>query len=283
MPLVDSAVPSAPADLAPKTRIAFLNATVLYVLAYLTADTLYRLATILMARQLHIPGVWRLSRVQFLIANQAWWRQAIVAVYSVGPLVCLLLAVLAALWFWQRARHRRGLQKQYLLWLLLHCLNLFFGAMVADTMTHSGFWFVPSWALLAGNAVCVAVAVLCGLLQVALGYLAAPLFLQSHDSRTLMRYEHRRRLLLAALLGPWLAGSLLLAAAKFPELSINERLHFATMLLLLAPLALASSNELFAFTIEEPQKTRAAWGLAGLLLLALVVGRLVLGAGVHFG
>mgnify|MGYP004522485149 CR=1 FL=1 len=272
-----------PAELRQKTRIAFLNATALYILAYLTADTAYRLVTVLTARQLRIPSLWRLSRVQFLIPNAAWWRTAVVTVYGTGPLLCLMLALVAGLWFWQRQRFRRGLLKQYLLWLLLHGLNLFFGALVADTITQSGFWYVPSWVFLAGNAVNVAVAAVFGLVLVVLGYVLAPLFLLSHDSRTLMRYENRRRLLLATLFGPWLAGSAVLALAKLPELTVNEQLHFATLLLALAPLALASGNELFEFTVEEPRKTRAAWGLAVVALLLLVGLRVVLGPGVQFG
>ncbi|MCC3157100.1 hypothetical protein LJ737_07610 [Hymenobacter sp. 15J16-1T3B] len=283
MSATDTSVQPASTDLGQKTLIAACNSTLLFVLAYLTADTAFRLATVLMARQLRIPGIWGLSRIQFRIADTAWWRQAVVAVYSVGPLVCLLLAVVAALWFWQRARLRRGLLKQYLLWLVLHGLNLFFGAMVADTITESGFWFVPSWVFLAGNAVNVAVAVLSGLVLLALGYLAAPLFLQSHDSRTLMRFEQRRRLLWATLFLPWLLGSALIALAKFPHLSVNEGLHLATLFVALAPLAVSSSNELFAFTVEMPQKTRFAAGLAVLVLLALAAARVVLGPGVHFG
>lgn len=283
MPLVDSPTPSDPAELGPKTRIAFLNATVLYVLAYLTADWAYRLVTVLMARHLHIPSMWRLSQVQFLIPNPAWWRGAVIKVYFIGPTLCLVLAVVAGLWFWQRQRFQRGLLKQYLVWLLLHGLNLFFGAMVADTITQSGFWYVPSWLFLAGNVPNVATAVVFGLVLVVLGYVLAPVFLQSHDSRTLMRYENRRRLLLATLLGPWLAGSGLLMLAKLPQLTLNEQLHLATMLLALVPLALASTNELFGFTIEAPQKTRVAWGLAAVVVLLLLGARVVLGPGVQFG
>ena len=283
MPLVESATPSSPAELSQKTRVAFLNATVLYILAYLTTDWAYRLVTVLMARHLHIPSMWRLSRVQFLIPNPAWWRGAVIKVYFIGPTLCLLLAVVAGLWFWQRQRFRRGLLKQYLLWLLLHGLNLFFGTMVADTITQSGFWYVPSWLFLAGNVPNVATAAVFGLILLALGYMLAPLFLQSHDSRSLMLYENRRQLLLATLFGPWLAGSGLLILAKLPELTSNELLHFTTMLLVLVPLGFASRNELFEFTIEAPQRTRVSWGWLVLMLLLLAGMRLVLGPGVQFG
>jgi hypothetical protein len=284
MPLTQPTTLEASQTLGDKSRIAALNATFVYVLAYLTADTLYRLATVLTAAQFRIPSLWRLGRVQFRIADPEWWRAAIVAVYGAGPLACLLLAVGAGVWFWQRARYRRGLLKQYLFWLVLHGFNLFFGALLADTFTRSGFWFVPAWLFMSRYAAAtLAPALLAGLVLVVLGYFATPLFLQSHDSRTLMRFKQRRRLLLSTLLAPWLAGSVLLAAFRYPELTMNERLHFLTLLLALGPIAFASLNELFDATIDAPQKTRVAWGLGVALALVLLAGRLVLGHGLHFG
>ncbi|OON70001.1 hypothetical protein [Hymenobacter sp. CRA2] len=283
MSVTSTPVSHASSDVGQKSKIAGANATLLFILAYLTADGLYRLATIGVAAALGIPGVWHFSAIRFRLADAEWWRTAVVAVYGAGPLACLALAGGAAWWFWQRARFKRGLFKQYLLWLTLHGLNLFFGALVADTFTQNGFWYVPSWLFLAGNIVNVALAFIFGLVLPVLGYLAAPLFLQSHDSRTLMRYEHRRRLLLTTLLAPWLLGSVILCLAKYPDLSVNERLHLSTLLLALLPLALACSNELFEFTIEAPQKTRLAWGLAVLMALLLGAGRVVLGHGLTFG
>jgi hypothetical protein len=283
MALTDTpSLPSAQ-TLRQKTLVAALNATMLYVLAYLTADTLYRAATVATAVQLRIPVTWQLGQLWFRLADADWWRSAVVAVYAAGPLACLLLTLLAGAWFWQRARLRRGLLKQYLMWLVLHGLNAFFGAMVADTFTRSGFWYVPTWLIMAGPVLTGFIAFFCALILAAVGFFAAPLFLQSHDSRSLMRYEERRRLLLATLFVPWLAGSLILAALRLPELSTNEQLHFATMLLAIGPLAMACTNELFEFTVPVPQKTRAAWGLVVLVLLLAVGLRLVLGHGLRFG
>lgn len=283
MSVTDTPTQTSQTDLRQKTLIAAANGTALYLLAYLTAYAAYYGVTILTAQRLQIPGVLLLDRLQFLIPNSGWWQAAVVAVFGSGPVLCLLLAAVAGLWFWQRARRRRGLGKQYLMWLMLHGLNMFFGALVADTVVQNGFWFAVNYLLLLGNVVNVLVAVLFGLVLLVLGYLAAPVFLQSHDSRTLMRFAQRRRLLLATLFGPWAVGLLLLMLARFPQPDINELLRGATMLLMLVMVAVASTTELFEFTVPSPQKTRVAWGLVvglGLLLLGL---RLLLGgAGLRF-
>ncbi|MCB2410062.1 hypothetical protein [Hymenobacter lucidus] len=253
-----------------KTTISALNSTIIYLLAYLLVNGLHQLATVRMAVRLGIPGVWRVSSIRFSISDPEWWRTAVLAVYGVGPAVCAVVGLAAALWFWKRERGKRGLRKLLLVWIAFHACNLVLGAMVGDTFTESGFWYVPSWLFLAGNIPNIIVAVLCGLLQMVVGYFAAVGFLQTHDSITLMQYQNRRKLIFATILVPWVAGSVLLALFKYPDLSLNERLHFGTMGLLLLPLALACSNELFEFTVKAPQKTQLASGwLVLTLLLAL--------------
>ncbi|GAA3941916.1 hypothetical protein [Hymenobacter algoricola] len=164
----------------------------------------------------------------------------------------------------------------------LHCCNLVLGALVADTFTESWAWYIPSWLFMAGNGINIAVAVVAGLLQLAVGYFAAVGFLQSHDSITLMQYDNRPQLIRAGIVVPWLAGSLLVVALKWPELSRNEGLHFLTLGLLLLPMALHSANEPFELTIPASKRTQVAWGLLALTLLAAGAWRLALSPGVAF-
>ncbi|MCB2376893.1 hypothetical protein LGH70_04830 [Hymenobacter sp. BT635] len=271
--------PAATYGTSTKTTLTALNSTILYVLAYLLVNGLHQFSTVAMAQRLSIPGVWRLSAIRFRISDPEWWRSAVLAVYGVGPAVCAVVGVGAALWFWKRERGKRGLRKLLLVWVAFHACNHVLGAMVGDTFTESGFWYVPSWLFLAGNIPNILVAVLCGLLQMVAGYFAAVGFLQTHDSITLMQYQHRRTLIGATILVPWVAGSGVLALLKLPDLSPNEQLHFLTMGLLLLPLALACSNELFEFTVKAPQKTQLASGWLALLLLLALGWWLALGGG----
>lgn len=279
---MSASAPAVSSSTSSRITITTLNSTVIYVLAYLLAQGAYQLATVAMARRLSIPGVWHLSSIRFSITDPEWWRSAVLAVYGIGPTVCTLLAVGAGLWFWLRARQQKGLLKLFLLWLALHSANLVLGALVADTFLENWAWYIPSWLFLAGNIPNVVLAVVAGLLQLVLGYFAAIAFLQSHDSITLMLYTNRRQLIVAGILVPWVAGSLLLAALKWPELSRNEALHFLAMGLLLIPMAVKSAQELFEFTIPEPKRTQLAVGLLALLGLACLAWRLVLGSGVNF-
>lgn len=266
-----------------KFVISALNGTVAFALAYLLVNGLHQLATVLMAARLGVRGEWGLSRISFSLSNGEWWRAAVIAVYGAGPLLAALVGLLAYQWFWRRQRARRGQLKLLLLWVALHACNAVLGALLADTLLKTGFWYVPAWLLQLGNVVNVLLAILAGLAQVGFGYFAAAAFLQAHDSRTVMEYARRRRMVLSTILVPWAAGSLLLALAKAPAFSLVEGLHLAALGLLLGPMALGCLNELFSSTVRRPQATRVAWGLLGLLALALLGWRLLLRAPLAFG
>lgn len=263
----------------------FLNATACYLLAWLVVNFIGQAAQVVMARRAYVPGRWDLGGVRFVLADGAWRRDMVLAVYGLGPALVLALGVGAFGWFWLRQRQRRGLVKLLLLWLAFHATNHVFGGLLADTVTHSSSWYVPNWLVGAGGTwPSMALGLLFGLGQVVLGFLAAVPFLLAQDSHTILRFERRPQLVVYTIAGPWLVGSLLLALSKLPHLSVNEGFHYATMTLLLVPLALGCQQEFFNENDNEalPYPTHVAWGLVGLALLGLLAWRLALGAPVAF-
>ncbi|MGI4866211.1 MAG: hypothetical protein ACRYFZ_19960 [Janthinobacterium lividum] len=274
-----SALP--PASAGAKFRVTFLNATACYLVAYQLVAFAYQAGTALMARRLGVPGTWSLSGVRFELGDSGWGRTMVLEVYSAGPALILALGVLAFVIFWKRQRHRRGLSKLLLLWLVLHALNTLLGGLLADTVTQSGSWYVPNWLLGVGTWPSVVLGLLLGAGQLVLGYLAAIPFLLAQDSHTVLQFERRPQLVRATIFGPWLAGSALLAIGRLPYLSLNELLHYATMALLLVPLAAGCLQESFSQKKWTPSPTRVAWGLVGLATLALLGWRLALGGGVR--
>lgn len=242
-----------------KAKVTALNSLAIYLLAYLLVQGLSLLATVAMALRLHIPLRVYTGHVQFLITNNQWWRQAVLAVYGAGPLLALAVGVGCALLFWYYARGRRGRQKLFYFWVALHALNQVLGGLMAGCFTHSGFWYVPRWFWVGGgHAFPVALALGGGLLALVLGYVAAIPFLQSHDSRTLLKYANRPQLMLAGVVAPWLLGSLFISLLKFPDLNAYELLQFFTLGLFLIPLMAACRNELFSATVAPATSPQSA-------------------------
>ncbi len=286
MPPTRSDAPPAPAPSARgKFTQLFLNATACYLLAWLVVNCIGQAAQVVMARRAAVPGRWDLDGVRFILGDGGWRRDTVLAVYGLGPALVLALGVGAFGWFWLRQRQRPGLVKLLLLWLAFHATNYVLGGLLADTVTHASSWYVPNWLLGAGGTwPSLVLSLFFGLLQVLLGFLAAVPFLLAQDSRTILRFERRPQLVVYTIAGPWLVGSLLLGLSKLPHLSINEVLHYVTMMLLLVPLAISCQREFFNANANEalPYPTHVAWGLVGLALLGLLAWHLALGgAGVR--
>jgi hypothetical protein len=253
-----------------KFLVAALNGTVIYVLAYYIVWAVHQAAKLEVSRFYHLRGNWDPSRIVYTLADGEWWRMAIIGVHGAGPVACALMGMVAFRWYWRRERARRGNFKLLLLWIAFHCCNNVFGALLADTLTHSGFWYVADWLFQLGNAMDVILALLAGLAQLAAGYFGAVAFLQAHDSRTVMRYTHRQLMVVCTLITPWLLGGTLIALAKRPYFSVYEGVHLLMMGLMVTPVGLGCLNEVFADTVERPQPTHVAWGLVAVTILTAV-------------
>ncbi|MCI1187663.1 hypothetical protein MON38_09540 [Hymenobacter sp. DH14] len=266
-----------------KFIISAVNGTGLYVLAYYLVWGVYNAVKVQASHFFHLRGLWTPSRVVYTLGDNEWWRTAVVTVYSMGPLVCLLVGLIAFRWYWRSERARRGQRKLLLLWVAFQACNAVFGALLADTFTQSGSWYVFDWLFRLGNVVNVVLALLAGLVQLGLGYFGAIAFLQAHDSRTVMRYTNRQKMVVSTLVVPWVVGSLFIMLLKQPYLTIQEILHLAMMGLLITPMALGCLNEVFSDTVKRPQATRIAWGLLALAVAIAVAWRLALSPPVVFG
>lgn len=269
-----------PIDSAASQRQKFLvttfNGTALFVFTYYLVWGVHDLAKFGVSRHYHLRGIWDPSHLVYTMADNEWWRTAVVAVYGVGPLMCLVLGIVAFRWYWVRERARRGQLKLLLLWVVFHSCNAVLGALLSDTFIQTGVWYVPDWLFRVGNVLNVALAVLAGLTQMGIGYFGAMAFLQAHDSKTVMRYANRQRMVVSTLIMPWVAGSIFIALTKFSYLSMYEALHLLMMGLLVTPCALGCLNELFSSTVKRPQPTHVAWGLVALAVVTALVWRFVL-------
>jgi len=266
-----------------KFRLLFFNALACYLLAYQVVRFVAEGTPVYMARRAFIPGVWSLGGVRFIIGDGGWRYNTVLSVYGLGPTLLFGLGVVAFGLFWKWQRQRRGLGKLLLLWLSFHAANTILAGLLADTVTQSGSWYVPNWLLGGGGTwPSPVLGILFALLQIGLGFLAAIPFLLAQDSRTALQFDNRLRLIAYTVVGPWLGGSLLLILSRLPSFNLNETLHFATMGLLLVPLALGCNQEFFNQNTMLPYPTRGAWGLLAVAILGLLAWRLALATPILF-
>ncbi|KAA9340655.1 hypothetical protein [Adhaeribacter soli] len=264
-----------------KQVIVGINSTILFLLAYLMCHIAYQGATIMTAMSNGIQTELFPGHIQFKLFDSQWETNAVISTYAAGPFVCLALAFIFFPLF-NLYKTKRGLKKVFFLWATLHGLNTFFGSMVAGTLVKGGFWYAVRWAVIS-NALAGFVAFIFFLVLIGIGILMAPAFLQACDSKTLMKFTNRQKMLFTTVFMPWIVGSLFIYLLKVPDFQLYEGLILLSLSLVLIPVYFMNQHNLFSQTIPAPQKTKIAWASLIILLAGALIFRLSLMNGISFG
>jgi hypothetical protein len=265
---------------AAKLAILILNSAALYVLAYMLMHIVLQLSEAIMSYRYVIPTIWNPSKLDFQIQNTEWRRTWIVLVFSVGHILCLVIGGIAFLRL-QDAQEKRGLTKLFYFWLVIQGCNHFFGAMAADNFVLSGFCLAPLYLFIETKVPSIGLAFLFGNICLVIGYKLSVSFLKTCDSISLIRLENRPLLIWTTIFAPWLVGTIVINATKFPVMTLLEESHQFSVLLLLIPLAVGSRFQMYEMTVEAPRKTRLSGQLISLTIISLALFRLLLN-GIYF-
>lgn len=264
-----------------KQVIVGLNSTILFLLTYFMCYVAFQGATVVAAMANGIKTELYPGHIKFKLFDSQWEPDAVISTYAAGPVLCLIMAFIFVPLF-NLLKEKRGLKKVFFLWASLHCLNFFFGSMVAGTLVQGGFWYAIRWAVLS-NAIAGFVAFIFFVLLIGIGIMAAPAFLKACDSKTLMKFTNRHKMLLTTVFFPWIAGMAFIIMLKLPDFQLYEGLMFLTMGITLIPVYFLNQHNLFGQTIDSPRKTKIAWTAFFILLGCALVFRFTLMNGISFG
>jgi hypothetical protein len=193
-----------------------INATVAYLVAFLLTTMLHELAHALVGLALGARPTLYHNHVASGVALPA---AAAIAVKLAGPIVSLAQAV--ALTAVVVRRPRRDVAQLVLLWAMVLGYNNFLGYLLTGAFTASGD--VGSAARLAGLpfAAILAVSVAGAAAQlVVIWFLRRPFLSFAFEEAQLATAAGRKRVMLHALMLPWLVGSILFTLLSLPSPAI---------------------------------------------------------------
>ena len=258
-----------------------LNSAAIYVLAYILVFGVLQLSQAAMAYRYVIPTILHPSKLNYLIQDPEWRRSIIVIVFSTGPVLCLLLAVVA-LFRLRSTLEDRGSAKVFYAWVVLHGCNQFFGAMVADNFLRDGFWLAPAYLVITSTVPAIALGFLFANLCLVIGYKLSLPFLKTCDSISLMRLENRPKLIWITIFAPWAIGTLAVNLSKIGTMTMLEAAHSLVILLLLIPMAVGIRFEMHELTVPAPRRPRLERVLIVSALTALIGWRAITHKGIYF-
>ena len=222
-------------------RVVFVNSLILFLLSYLLLKFLDILVTGLAASVNHIPAHLYYHGVDFLIRGKDWTIDAINIVFSSSPLFMLILSGIFTI-IYIRVSTETGLLRLLLLWSLFHALTGSFGEILVGAIMGKGFGFVILYMFIMDTGKLI-LTISAFLVLFIIGLLLARQALYSANSYfNILRSRDCRKFINMQFLWPFFAGNLIIALFMIPEVNFFELMVNGTMLLLIIPVIMQSSD-----------------------------------------
>jgi hypothetical protein len=251
-----------------------INSTAYYLLSYLFVFILHQLATLLAAGLFNFPVELDYSRILFLVSRYDWYFDSVKIIYSAGPLVALITAIFMAVVAY-RYKEYTGSLKLFFLWGLVHCISIFLGSAYAGALLSEGFGHVLIWMFM-GDTGKLIITLLALFLLAATGMGISRIFLLSANTYyNQLKTENRLSFVLSQVILPFIAGSVIIIAFRFP-LNAYELLRILTPIIILLTVLLNSFSYSVLYFDENPKQIKLYPKLILATVLIFVVYRTVL-------
>lgn len=276
------------------TRLMSLmvNSFVMFILAYIIAYLVYQFAVMFIAAHFGINSILYYYEVLFPIGNSSplWNNYNIIMITFAGPLISLLIGTIIYRFILRRDKVT-GQTKLFLLWISLHMINLFFGALIAGMITDQGFGYVIAW-LFIPTTIRFLLAIIALFILGLIGYSTTRHILESTNSNFWTKKENKPRLFFFYMLVPWFVGSLLLFILKIPNnlpqhenIMVYDTIGFFSMVFLIIPAffntkARPSSSQIRGMERSKEEKVNLRY--LTVLGIALLLFRLGLNYGLYY-
>ncbi len=212
-----------------------VDSTAIYIITFILVYFLYQLIILAGASLWGTGTIQQYHRMVFTGHASLYSRLGILFIASVGPNLTLVLGLILFTWVF-RLKFFSGLQRLFVLWLALHSINHFFGALMYGAITNEGFKDVTR-LLNIQQVLMFFLAFIALILLFWIGLRATRPFLETTTSLTMINSDNRRRFIINQVILPWIVGSLLLAMLFDPD-NLNftyELLTFITMGFIIIP------------------------------------------------
>ncbi|MEA3478515.1 MAG: hypothetical protein U9R60_10085 [Bacteroidota bacterium] len=257
-----------------------INSTAIFIITYVLFYFAYQLTVFIAAHYWGMDTILQHYDLLFNDQTTPATRIGIVVIAFSAPILSLIMGFVMIRWVF-RTPGVTGLQRLFVLWLALHGLNHFFGALISGVITIEGFGYVANW-LNMEPALKLILSVIALLLLTWIGSRSTSRFLETSSSTTLINPQNRKNFLFSQAIIPWIAGSIIIILVNIPD-NFNywyEIITFITMGFVIIPIGL----NLSATTHLKIHKARVRihYSYIVLLLILILAYRVAMAYGASF-
>lgn len=259
-----------------------VNSAVIFMLSYVLVYLFYWLTSMLVASWYGLDSVLYYYDLKFNDHSTLWNRFNILLVTGIPPFMCLFLGLFLLRFVFKQSRFT-GLQKLFILWTGFHLLNHFFGAFPSGVVTDEGFGYVAAWMYM-NTAFKFLFSIVSLFILGIFGYYSAEAVMETSDSVSRIKSEHRIAFIFTQLALPWLIGTVVLLLLRLPKTFEYpyETLMFFSMVFLVIPPFFNEKVKPKLNLLKIKKKRNIQLGYLILMLVAISFLRILLGIGLHF-
>lgn len=267
---------------------SYLNSFATFLLAFVILYLVCNLASVAAAKFFSIPAVLYSYRIFWPLYTYSslYSRQALIIIFSAGPLISIILAIVL-FQVLKRVIHFRLNLKMLLIWLIFHSLNLFFGAYIIGVITRTGFIYTTEWLFFSNifDVEEILFMIISIITLLIVGFYFTRYFILSANNNLLISSKIKIFYLFVKVFLPWLTGVLFLYGLNYPNNPPELILLLGVSFLMIVPMFFnynSIQNKNIGLRDKEGLEF-VGWIyiLAAVLLLGLY--RIVLFYGVSFG
>ena len=260
--------------------LILINSTALFLLAYLFVYLITNVSVIIAAISFNIDSVLYYYDIDFLIRGSEWVPDAVKVVYTTGPFVSLILAILAII-IYVNIAEETWIFRLFILWIFCHSFIHFFGEFLMGNLMGKGFGYVIMYLFFQDTPKMVltlldfVIILFTGLGLTRLFLFSGNIYLNKLDK------SNRMPFVLSQLFLPFLIGTGIILLIKLPKISSLEIGVDFSMVILLLPVIFRARVSQDLFFEEERKRIKLFWILLVAAVILSVLFRIIFGIGIR--
>ncbi|PID88862.1 MAG: hypothetical protein CSB02_00525 [Bacteroidia bacterium] len=262
--------------------VIMLNSLMAFLIAHYFITISSRMATSTAALLFDIQSILYNANVTYILEDGAWTSDAIKTIFSAGPVIALILALVSALIFSQVYKER-GVLKLVLLWMVFIGLNnMVMGVLVGSLMGQNVGYVIMYSYFMDTDKMIVAIAMLA--LALLLGYISTRVWIHTANSYyTCSLSQNRLQFVIAQVLLPFLIGNGIIFLVTLPDFNLFDMvLNISLFAFLLPVLVTAKQQPDLHFEVEEEVNIRWRYKMFIFALVFIAAIRYALHIGIRF-
>ncbi len=266
----------------PKQLIITINSLLFFLLSYFFIAFFDKLSMGITALLFDYKTVIYYYNIEFLVDYDAWYADAVKAIFATGPIVGLFIGILSLI-IYSKVYLENGILKLLLLWAIFHGFNRIISGALVGSMLSKGFGYVIIYMYYSDTGKLI-LALIVLMLSVIVGSLSAKFWVMSANSYyNYSKLEGRALFLLNQIFLPYVFGNIIIYFITQPKTEFLDTLVNVFMIFMILPPLLLYRNYQDYYFDEEPRSIKISIPILIFAIIFIASFRYFLDFGLRLG